>query len=161
MLLFHLFFNELEDRGPAAAVDGFFIAFVSFRDCTVVALGGGEGSDAIFFGEIVGDGEVVLRDIGHIGIVGVDGGILEVFSGLDLFDGSFHGDEFDAIKIAFPEEGAAFFPVGEGFATEHISFGFSRIGEGIPDFGCGGIDGDHTFYNQWLVHSVDIFYNIS
>jgi hypothetical protein len=132
-LLFDLGFDGFEDGGPATAGDGMLIPIGAFPDGVVVALGGGQGSDAAFLAEFAGDSQVVLREIGYLGIIGVDHRVFEVLAGLDLFDGALDGDELNAVEIPFPDQGASYLPVGEGFTAKHILFCLGGVGEGVPD----------------------------
>ena len=119
-LPFDLGLDGFEDGAPAAAVDAMLVPVGAFSDGVVVALGGGQGGSSVVFAEFAGYGQVVLRQVGYLGVIGVDHGVFEVLAGPDLFDGPFDGDKLDAVKIPFPDQGASFFPVGEGFAAKHI-----------------------------------------
>ena len=38
----------------------------------------------------------------------------------------------------------------------HFGFGLGGVGEGVPDFGGGGVDGDGILYDQRVAHDVDV-----
>ena len=124
-----------------------FVAVGTFRHGAVVSLGSRQGGDAILLDELTGNCELILRQVGYFRVIGVDHRVFEVAAGPDLYDGPFDSDELDAVEVALPDQGAAFFPVGEGFAAKHVFFCFGGVGQGVPDAGGGGVDDNFVFYN--------------
>jgi len=151
---FEQFFNLHEDGGPAAAGNGFLVALVAVGHGAVVALGNGEQRLIALWSQVVGDREVIGREIGDSRVVGIDGRIGQEPAGFDGNDGTLDGDHLNPIEMSFPDKGAAGPPVGEGFTAKHIFSGHFRIGEGVPDPVGRSLNGDGACDAKWLVHTI-------
>jgi len=141
-----------QDGVPAAAVDGMLVARRPFGNCAIVSRRDFELGLIALFGELAGHGQVVFREIGYFGVVGVDNGVDEGLTGIDADYIAFYGDHFDTVESAFPDEGTAGFPIGKRLTAKHILFCLFGVGEGIPDFCCRSMDADRVGDNEGLSH---------